>query len=179
MLWVLLALVAVPLVIAILATLAATVWTGVPSQSSSPGAVAAAVEIVPEEFDGTIIEPGAGWGALTFALAIRFPACPVIAVELSPLPWLFLQVQQRLLYRQPNVQIIFGDFHRLRFHGADLVACYLTPRAMARLAPKLREELNPGALVVSNSFGLPGWRPIDTIEIPDDADGNLVALYCR
>ncbi|WP_445681358.1 class I SAM-dependent methyltransferase [Radicibacter daui] len=179
MLWLSLALLAAPLLLAILATLAATVWTGVPSQSSSPGAVAAAVEIVPEEFDGTIIDAGAGWGALTFSLAIRFPECPVIAVELSPLPWLFLQLQQRLIYRLPNVQIIFGDFNRLSFHGADLVACYLTPPAMARLAPKLKAELQPGSLVVSNSFGLPGWRPIDTVKIPDDTDGNLVALYCR
>jgi methylase of polypeptide subunit release factors len=179
MLWLALALVGVPLVLAIVLTLAATLWTGVPSQSSSPGAAAAVAEIMPPDFDGTIIEAGAGWGALAFTLAVRYPQCPVIAVELSAMPWLLLHLQNLVLYRLPNLQIILGDFHRLNFHGADLVVCYLTPRAMARLAPKLMAELKPGALVVSNSFGLPGWRPLDTIEIPDDSDGNLIALYCR
>lgn len=44
----------------------------------------------------------------------------------------------------------------------DVVAVYgLTP-IMKPLGIKLREELAPGSIVLSNVFSIPGWRPEST-----------------
>jgi hypothetical protein len=38
---------------------------------------------------------------------------------------------------------------------------------MARLRPKLEAELAPGAVLVSHTFALPGWRPEAVVRAPD------------
>ncbi len=47
---------------------------------------AAMMELVPDDFEGTIVELGSGWGTLAVAFARRYPGCQVLAYELSPLP---------------------------------------------------------------------------------------------
>ncbi len=153
-----------------------TLRTGVPSVSSTEGARELMCDLVPVDFNGTIVELGAGWGALAVPLAMQNRQCPVIAVELSPVPWLVLQ-GLRLFFRLDNLQILRVDFFKLSLAPADMVFCYLLPRTMQRLAPKLRQELRAGTMVVSNTFPLPGWRPVSTYPIPDDPNGNLVAVY--
>jgi precorrin-6B methylase 2 len=153
-----------------------TLRTGVPVVSSSAGARELMLDLVPVNFRGTLVELGSGWGALTVPLATQNPDCPVIAVELSPVPWLVLHVLRRV-FRLHNLQILRGDFFKMSLVPADMVFCYLLPRTMERLAVKLHEELRPGSLVVSNSFPLPGWQRVSAYPIPDDADGNFVVVY--
>jgi len=47
------------------------------------------------------------------------------------------------------------------------VVCYLFPEAMRALDEKLRRELRPEARVISNTFALPGWKPVRTHRLPD------------
>ncbi len=47
---------------------------------------------------------------------------------------------------------------------AHVVTLFLFPEINARLAPKLRRELRPGARVVSHRFGLGDWPPELRIE---------------
>jgi hypothetical protein len=48
-----------------------------------------------------------------------------------------------------------------------VVVCYLFRGGMQQLAPKLSAELKPGALVLSNTFALPGWTPEATVVVDD------------
>jgi hypothetical protein len=43
----------------------------------------------------------------------------------------------------------------------------LYPEAMKRLRYKFEEELKPGALVISNTFAVPGWQSMSVIELED------------
>jgi hypothetical protein len=79
---------------------------------------------------------------------------------------------------RPNLTLIRRDFFRADLGDAALVCCYLYPGAMRRLAPKLERELRPGALVVSNSFLVPGWEP-EATRTSDDQYGTPVYLYRR
>ena len=106
---------------------------------------------------GAVFELGAGWGSLAFPLARRYPEREVLAYELSPIPWAWCQLR-RMVSRRPNLRVYRADFFSANLSGAALVVCYLHPGAMARLAPKLKAELPPGAVVVSHGFALPGWR---------------------
>ena len=46
-------------------------------------------DLMPAQFDGCVYELGSGWGQLAIHLAATYPSAQVIAIELSPLPYLF------------------------------------------------------------------------------------------
>ena len=56
------------------------------------------------------------------------------------------------------------------------MVCFLTPPIMEKLKPKLEAELRAGPLVVSNTFALRGWQPIDTKTVPN-VHASKVYLY--
>ena len=149
--------------------------TGITPMPTSRRVKAAMLELVPDDFEGTIVELGSGWGTLAVAFARRYPGCGVLAYELSPLPWLFSRLWCAVA-ALPNLRVHRADFHGARLHGAGLVVCYLFPGAMERLRPKLEAELTPGALVLSNTFAMPGWRPLAVGEA-EDVHHSKVYLY--
>lgn len=124
------------------------------------------LSLVETDLHGTILELGAGWGTLAFALADRCPRAKVVACELSPLPFAVCWLRQRLAPRL-NLELRRQDFFQASFTGASLVVCYLFPGAMSRLAPKLAAELAPGARIVSHTFALRGWSPLRTLVVED------------
>ena len=56
------------------------------------------------------------------------------------------------------------------------MVCFLTPPIMEKLKPKLEAELRAGPLVVSNTFALRGWQPIEKKTVPD-VPASKVYLY--
>jgi hypothetical protein len=166
----------------LIAVLAAIALVFIPTLSTgaSPLPTSAAVrkttmELLPPEIDGPIYELGAGWGGLATALARRYPASPVVAFEVSPLPWAFSRLRQ--FFGGPgNLTFILGNFHRADLGDAAMVTCYLPPPAIDRLKTKLQAELPTGALVLSNTFKIRGWRPVGEMTA-SDAHLSRVYLY--
>jgi precorrin-6B methylase 2 len=105
----------------------------------------------------TVYELGAGWGTLAVAIAKSLPGARVVAIELSPIPFLFAKVYAALRDCR-NVTLVRKDFLRTDISDADAVVCYLYRGAMIKLGPKLQSQLRPGARVISNTFSLPGWK---------------------
>jgi precorrin-6B methylase 2/outer membrane protein assembly factor BamB len=58
---------------------------------------------------------------------------------------------------------------------ADVIALYLLPRTLERLAPRL-QKLRPGVRIVSHAFEVPGFRP-DRVETYTSRDGLPNKLY--
>ena len=142
----------------------------------TPGAVRRQLlSLLPADLEGTILELGSGWGTLAFALADRCPRAQVVAFELSPLPYAFSRLRQRLAPR-PNLRLVRQDFFTASFAGASAVVCYLFPSGMGRLAPKLSGELPPGARILSHTFALRGWQPLRTLVV-DDLYRTPIYLY--
>ena len=113
---------------------------------------------VPVESDGPVVELGCGWGSLAIPLARLNPKRPVVAYELSPVPWLFTRLR-RALSRTPNLELHRKDFFDASLREASVVVCYLYTGAMERLREKFEKELAPGTLVISNTFAIPSWSP--------------------
>lgn len=162
----------------------ATLATGSPPGPTSPVLRRAILEVLPARLPapqppslpgGTVYELGSGWGGLAFALARHYPDHPVIGIEASVLPWAVSRL--RLLVRpQKNLSFRRADFHGADLSGASLVTCYLMPDAMPKLAAKLDAELKPGALVLANTFALPGWRALDE-RTAKDRHASKIYLY--
>ncbi len=134
-----------------------TLRTGVPPMPSHPSARKAVFRLIPEDFSPvTIYELGCGWGGVAFDLAARYPEARVVAIELSPLPWLVCLIR-RVFRHRPNLEIRRADFLKSDLSDADLVFCYLMVAPMRGLQQKLSGDLQPGAVVITSTFALPDW----------------------
>ncbi|WP_420405547.1 class I SAM-dependent methyltransferase [Nisaea sp.] len=150
-----------------------TVRTGVPPMPSNPFARKAMFRLIPAEArPKTIYELGAGWGGIAFELAGRFPEARVVAIELSPLPWMVCHLR-RLIQPRRNLEIRRGDFLKADLREADLLLCYLMVAPMRALERKLAADLRPGAVVIANAFALPGWEAEETEVVGEAMHANI------
>lgn len=161
-------------VVALVGVVGGTLRTGAPPMPSRPGVCAAMLQLLPPE-PRVIHELGAGFGGLALAAAAARPGATVHAYEQAWLPWLVLRLRAALFGRG-RVQVHRADLLGAPHGRADAVLLYLHPGAMAALAPRLREGLRPGAVVVSNTFALPGWPPERRLRL-DDALRTTVWRY--
>lgn len=175
------ALLSLVLVLAVFALLLGyTIRTGISPVPTTPRVAAEIFALCPPgsllpPAAGGVYELGSGWGNLAMTLAKRFPERAVVGYELSPLPWLVSRLALRL-WPRPNLALRRADFMAADLSDATLVVCYLYPGAMRRLREKLERELPAGALVVSNAFPVPGWRPTSVRQAADQYE-TPVYLY--
>lgn len=167
------AIVLVALLVLGITILAYTIRTGVPPMPTSPGTRAVMLRLLPPQVDGVIYDLGSGWGGLALAIAKRYPRNPVVGIELSPVPWLFARARLAI-WRQPNLTYRRADLLNERLYDAGAILCYLMPRVMQKLAPKLDDELRPGTVVVAYSFAVNHWRP-DTVAV--EAESGPAPVY--
>jgi hypothetical protein len=123
----------------------------------------------------TVVELGSGWGTLSLAIGRTLRDATVIGYENSLVPYLFSLLLTRLA-RAGNLSIVRRNFFDVSLEDADLVVCYLSPRAMTRLQPKLAAELKPSALVVSSAFALPQWKASGKV-VTADIFGTPIYVY--
>lgn len=128
-----------------------------------------------KKISGNIYELGSGWGTLAFALAKQYAHCNVIGYENSIVPYLFSQICN-LFTGCRNLKMVCKDFYATPLNDADLVVCYLYTGAMEKLRTKFERELKKGAIVVSHTFAVPYWRPVEEIVV-DDIYRTKVYLY--
>jgi len=135
---------------------------------------------------GVLVEAGSGWGTLALALAKRCPGWRIVGIENSFVPygvsrlaaWL-ARAGRRRAHSGPTAEsgIFFAriDLNTYDYSRADAVVCYLYPGAMARLGPRLAEQLKPGALIISICFAIPG-RQADQVVTCNDL--YRTPIYC-
>jgi len=121
---------------------------------------------IPPGTQGTVVELGSGWGNMAMQIARFLPHCQVIGYENSPIPYYFSRIWN-MMEKQPNLKYYRKDFFDVSLKGVDLVYCYLYPEAMSRLVKKFDEELKSGTVVISNSFALPRWDPVQILNVVD------------
>lgn len=119
-----------------------------------------------------VIDLGCGNGKLLKRLSQLRPDCRFLGVEHAPLPFLWARL---INFDQKNCQIRFGDFWRQDLARFDVVYAFLSPVPMPRLWIKMRREMNPGAVLISNSFPVPD---VAAERIVDVDDRRSTRLYC-
>lgn len=152
-----------------------TLRTGISPYPSTKAQRAAVLAQVPERFSGRAYELGAGWGGLAWALARARPGATVVAVERAWVPWAAL-VLRRALFPLPNLVLRRADFLKLPLGDGALFVCYLFRGAMQRLSAKLSVEAQPGALLITHTFALPGRAPATTVRL-NDATRTVVDVH--
>lgn len=141
----------------------------VPLYLSNRATAAALLKLLPAAPVG-FIDLGCGDGGLLTRLARARPDCRFAGIEHAPLPWLVARLRTAGL---PNVTIRYGDFWREPLGEYGLVYAFLSPAPMPRLWKKACTELGPGALLVSNSFAVPGVAAAATVTVADRRTTHL------
>ncbi len=147
------------------------VATRVPLYLSNRAAARELATLLPATPGVRACDLGAGLGGPALAVARQRPDATVIGIEASPLPWLICRL--RALSRR-NVRMGFGDLFKHPLATYDLVYVFLSPAPMPRLWEKVRAEMRPGTLFVSNTFAVPGAEPERTIILPGRSDARLL-----
>jgi ribosomal protein L11 methylase PrmA len=124
-----------------------------PTPRRSAEAMLRLAEVGPRDL---VYDLGAGTGAIVFRAA-RIYRARAVAVEVEPLRVLILRARRALGPFPDRVTVVWRDFFRMDFRPATVVTAFLWPGAMARLGPKLVQELPEGARVVSYYHPMPGW----------------------
>jgi len=121
---------------------------------------------IPPNTQGQIVDLGSGWGNMAMQLAKHLPHCQVTGYETSPIPYYFSKLWLQF-HKMQNLNIEKIDFSTISLKDKALVYTYLYPGAMKSLREKFDRELTPGTIVVSNTFAVPGWDPIQVLEVKD------------
>jgi hypothetical protein len=146
----------------------------VPLYLSSDRAASEVARLVPSGAGHRLIDLGCGLGGLLAGVRRARPDVALHGVDAAPLPWLFSRA--RLTGR---ADIRFGSLWAENLGGYDVVYAYLSPEPMARLWSKVRAEMRPGSLFISNTFSVPDIGPDETIELNDLSRARLLVWRIR
>ncbi len=157
--------------VALLITIS-TVITGISPLPSSRSATQSMMKMIPP--GSKVYDLGSGWGTLCFA-AGRIENSKVVGIESSIVPFLFSKLSN-VIRRNKVTSVINGNIHSENISDADVVLCYLYTEAMEKLAENIRERVSPGTIIISNTFALPRWTPVETIKM-NDLYGTMIYRY--
>ena len=116
------------------------------------------------------IDLGAGFGGPMRFLGRALPHGRFCSVEASPATWLVAWV---LAITQRNVAVRWGDLWASPLGDCDLVYVFLSPQPMPRLWEHFQAQAKSGALLVSNTFPIPGVEPLRVLPLPGRTDARL------
>lgn len=132
--------------------------TGAPFVPSNKKTSKKMVELAHITKNSVVYDLGSGDGRLLF-LSRKYGAKKIVGIEINLILVLYTKI--RIIFsRQKHIHAYWGNFWMSSLSDATVVFVYLLPWKMEALAKKLKKELQPGTIVVSNSFIFPGWEII-------------------
>lgn len=157
-------------------SMAAVYWstfrTQVPLFLSNRRAIHALSELLPEGRPVRLLDVGCGTGTVLAGLANLRPADQLEGVEIAPLPFGIAKLRARLSHGRFTVSR--HDLWSESLAPYDVVYAFLSPVPMPALWRKVRAEMRPGSLFVSNTFDVPGVAPDRVITLGDGRRALLV-----
>lgn len=58
-----------------------------------------------------------------------------------------------------NAKFFHGNIFSRNYTDADVIYIYLLSKGVKKLQPKLKKELKKGAIVITQTYHFPNWRP--------------------
>ena len=149
-------------------------WTsrrGAPWVPTSMSRVHKMLEMAHVGPDDLVYDLGCGDGRM-IVTAARHYGSRAVGVEIDPLRYLWCQMLITVLGLRGRVRVVYGDFFAQDLSDADVVTCYLLQRTNDKLQEKLKQELHPGARVVSNTFTFSGLH-----RVRQDGEARLYLFF--
>jgi cyclopropane fatty-acyl-phospholipid synthase-like methyltransferase len=130
----------------------------VPYVSTPQPVVDAMLRLAEVRRDDVLYDLGCGDGRIVITAARSFGARGV-GIDLDPRRIDEANAAARSAGVSGRVRFVVQDLFKTDFSEASVLTLYLFPELNAKLLPKIRAELRPGARVVSHQFGIGDWIP--------------------
>ena len=128
-----------------------TYRTRVPLYLSSRRTCEHIAALLPAESTARVLDLGCGFGGVLLTLHRLRPGLQLAGREIAPVPaWIARGSHCGVC------QTSAARFLARRLLAYDLVYAFLSPEPMSQLWSKVRREMRPGTLFVSNAFGIDG-----------------------
>ncbi len=124
----------------------------------------------------TFVDLGSGIGGVLTHLAQTHPHGRYLGVEAAPLPFLWSWLRIKLGGHR-NCSVHWGSLWDSDLSRYDIVFAYLSPVPMEQLWHKVKQEMRPGSLFISNTFVVPEHPPQDTLDVADMHRSTLYLWY--
>jgi len=128
-------------------------------------------KVTPQDF---VMDLGSGDGRNIIAAAKR--GARATGVEFNPK---MVELSSRLAKEagvSDKATFVEGDMYIADISKASVMALFLLPTNMKTLLPKFL-DLTPGSRIVSNTFGIEGWTPDQTMTVPNCSDWCNALLW--
>lgn len=126
-----------------------------PYVSSKTNVIERMVKLAQIKKGDRVFDLGSGDGRLLIAAAKRGAA----AVGVEKNPFLVFLSRIKIKLARVNAKVFYGDVVDLNLTKADIIFLYLNPKTLAKISPKLKKELRPGAKIISNTYKIPDFTP--------------------
>jgi SAM-dependent methyltransferase len=116
--------------------------------------------------NSVLYDLGCGDGRICCEAAKRF-SCRSVGCEIEPhLTERFRQHVSRIKDRRiaDMISIVEGDLRDLSLEDATVISLYLLPESVEEIKPKLIEALERGAVLICNTWGPKGFKPVSRTE---------------
>ena len=119
------------------------------------------------------VDLGSGDGRVVFRAAREGIFSKSVGYEINPALHLIAGTRKLVTPKYwSNTNFYVRDLWKIQLHSYDVVAVYGLSPIMEKLGKKLKEELKPGSIVVSNVFEIPGWRVCTKTDIDGGIDNK-------
>jgi hypothetical protein len=148
---------------------------GIPLYLSNSTTWSALLKLLPTEEEGQdlrIIDLGGGVGGTALFLAKNRPDAHILSMESAPIPAVISKLRGKMA-GLGNVEMRSANFWNENLAAYQVVYAFLSPAPMDRLHKKVRAEMQPGSLFISNSFEVPGTLADEVVELNDSRQTKL------
>lgn len=124
-----------------------------------------------------VYDLGCGDGRWLLAAARLTPGKKFVGYEISVLPFVLAKFRQLFSSERDRIQIKFRNFFNEDLAQADVIYCFGLPGVLKKLEPKLKQELKPGARLVSHSFRMPHQQPERILRLSPKSSAIFLYRY--
>ncbi len=141
--------------------------------------VAKMLEMAEVDSQDIVYDIGCGDGRIVVMAAEKYGARGV-GIDIDPQRIDEAKENARSANVEHLLRFYLGDATTMNFSEATVVALYLLPESNAILRPMFDEQLEPGVVVVTHNYRIPGWeeKEVDTFYMKDEWDkDHSIFLY--
>ncbi|MGE0870347.1 MAG: 50S ribosomal protein L11 methyltransferase [Kofleriaceae bacterium] len=111
--------------------------------------------------DDVVYDLGCGDGRIPIAAVRDFGAKAGVCVDIDPARIREAQANVKRAGLQDKIQVRYADMFQVDTSPATVVTLYLLDSLNIKLRPKLQRELRNGARIVSQTFSMGDWKPVE------------------
>jgi len=141
--------------------------------------VAKMLEVAEVDNQDIVYDIGCGDGRIVVMAAEKYAARGV-GIDIDPVRIEEAKESARQAHVEHLLRFYLGDATTMNFSEATVVALYLLPESNAILRPMFDEQLEPGVMVVTHNYRIPGWedKEVNTFYLTDEWDkDHSIFLY--